>query len=280
MLHPAPPLGLERVANCATKVHRSNCSGGDVLSGAGRPEAAKRAVSTSLLITWSLQLVYLSGIVVFRSALAHAFLPYSKAGSPEVDALLSCILLIAVGSIGDWTNCTLAGALQGSGRQGLGAKIYGCTHWMLGTTLLWLLAFHLGWGVRGIWAALAVVSNVQCVFMAVCASSTSNTRTFTRVDRCCMHTMAIPQVSKRSGAGGMHCYVTLCVPDSWCLTEYTCSAPGGAGSGGNHSWCACADSCGHPGLGCRSTASTRTSGRRAWQLQQRKRQSRERASSE
>lgn len=57
--------------------------------------------------------------------------------------------------------------LQGAGQQTLGAKIYACTHWGLGTTLLWLFAFKLGLGVRGIWGALAVVSNVQCVFMAV-----------------------------------------------------------------------------------------------------------------
>ena len=59
--------------------------------------------------------------------------------------------------------------LQGAGQQTLGAKIYACTHWGLGTTLLWLFAFKLGLGVRGIWGALAVLSNVQCIFMAVCS---------------------------------------------------------------------------------------------------------------
>jgi hypothetical protein len=56
---------------------------------------------------------------------------------------------------------------QGTGRQARGAQIYALTHWCLGPFLLWLLPFRLGWGVRGIWAALAIISNTQVVFMAV-----------------------------------------------------------------------------------------------------------------
>jgi Na+-driven multidrug efflux pump len=136
-------------------------------AGAGEPQAAKRAVTTGLLISWSLQAVYLALLVSLRWQLAHAFLPYSAMGSREVTVLMECMLLIAAGSIGDWTNCTLGGALQGAGRQVLGAKIYACTHWGLGVVLLWLFAFHLGWEVRGIWLALSCISNVQCIFMVV-----------------------------------------------------------------------------------------------------------------
>lgn len=97
-------------------------------------------------------------------------MPHSLSGSPEILALRTCILLVAAGAVGDWTNCTLAGALQGAGKQNLGAAIYAGTHWILGTTLLYVFGFRLGWGVRGIWAALAVVSNVQCLFMSVRAT--------------------------------------------------------------------------------------------------------------
>jgi Na+-driven multidrug efflux pump len=119
------------------------------------------------MMTWALQLVFLSVLFTFRMPIAKLFLPYAAAGSAELMALLDCMMIIAVGSIGDWTNCALAGALQGAGRQTLGAVTYACTHWGLGIALLWLFAFQLGWEVRGVWAALAVASNVQCLLMGV-----------------------------------------------------------------------------------------------------------------
>ena len=117
--------------------------------------------------SWTLVIGYLCILVFFRNNISLAFLPHSLPGSPEVSALRTCILLVAAGAVGDWTNCTLAGALQGAGKQNVGAAIYAGTHWILGTTLLYIFGFKLGWGVRGIWAALAVVSNVQCFFMSV-----------------------------------------------------------------------------------------------------------------
>lgn len=57
--------------------------------------------------------------------------------------------------------------VQGTGRQMRGAQIYAFTHWCVGPFLLWLLPFHFGLGVQGIWATLAVISNLQVFFMSV-----------------------------------------------------------------------------------------------------------------
>jgi Na+-driven multidrug efflux pump len=129
--------------------------------------AAKRAVTTALLISWALVCVYLAIITPFRYNISRMFMPFADTNSQQISILADCILLLAAGALGDWTNCTLAGALQGAGRQYTGMKIYAVSHWCIGTALLWLYAFHLGFGVRGIWAALAVVSNVQCLLMGV-----------------------------------------------------------------------------------------------------------------
>jgi hypothetical protein len=62
---------------------------------------------------------------------------------------------------------TLILSSQSAGRQQLGAALYAVSHWVLGPSLLWLLPFHFGLGVRGIWAALAIVSFSQGLGTAV-----------------------------------------------------------------------------------------------------------------
>ena len=153
--------------NCYLKPGASSRTTRTAAAGAGDGKAAKRAIAAALSIIVVLVAVYLTGLLTLRTTLARLFFPFAAANSPELRTLQDCILLVAAGGLGDWTNCTLAGALQGAGRQDTGAKIYCVSHWLLGTSLLWLLGFQLGFGVRGIWAALAIVSNVQCLFMLV-----------------------------------------------------------------------------------------------------------------
>jgi Na+-driven multidrug efflux pump len=81
--------------------------------------------------------------------------------------LSTCILYGIAGSVGDWTNAIMGAALQGAGKQRLGARIYAATHWLLGPILLYTFAFRWGWGVVGIWAAIALVNTVQSGFMLV-----------------------------------------------------------------------------------------------------------------
>jgi Na+-driven multidrug efflux pump len=57
--------------------------------------------------------------------------------------------------------------VQGTGRQMTGAKLYAFTHACCGPVLLWLFPFHFKLGVQGIWITLAVISNLNVVFMTV-----------------------------------------------------------------------------------------------------------------
>jgi MATE family multidrug resistance protein len=110
--------------------------------------------------------VYVACLVFFRQSISLAFLPH--AGAAEVAMLSTCLLLLAVGQFADWTNCTLSGALQGAGKQRLGACIYGFSMWTLAPVSFYFFAFQCGWGVTGIWAGMALVFNVQVVIMLVC----------------------------------------------------------------------------------------------------------------
>jgi Na+-driven multidrug efflux pump len=121
----------------------------------------------SVAMTVGLLAVYLSLVLTFRNSLSLMFLSHSASDSSEVQTLRKCILLVAAGSVGDWLNTTLAGALKGAGHQQRGAWLYGVTHWGLGAALLYQFVFRFNWGVIGIWVALAIVANVQCVCMVV-----------------------------------------------------------------------------------------------------------------
>jgi Na+-driven multidrug efflux pump len=89
-------------------------------AGAGRPDAARHAVVVAMSSTLALIAVSAAGLAASRGWLARVFLPEvssaSEAHSTEARmALKDCLLLIAASMPGDWCNCTLNGALQGTG---------------------------------------------------------------------------------------------------------------------------------------------------------------------
>lgn len=57
----------------------------------------------------------------------------------------------------------LAGVLTGLGRQLFGAAVALGAYWCCGLPLAVLLAFHLGYGIKGLWIALAVASSLVCI---------------------------------------------------------------------------------------------------------------------
>lgn len=135
--------------------------------GAGNTTAAKGTIRVAITICSVMMVLWLSILVPCRALLASLFFPKLQLHSGASRALMDCILLIAVGSPGDWINCTLSGVLQGTGRQGTGARIYVIAYWCFGPILLWLFAFRLDWGIRGIWLMLAILQNVLVLVMAV-----------------------------------------------------------------------------------------------------------------
>lgn len=69
--------------------------------------------------------------------------------------------------LGDGLNAVVGGILRGAGRQELGALLNLCSYWGLGLPSAYLLAFNAGWGLRGLWAGLAICTTVQAFVMLV-----------------------------------------------------------------------------------------------------------------
>ena len=63
----------------------------------------------------------------------------------------------------------LSGVLRGTRRQKEGAIANACCNWAVGVPLQVLLAFRLGWGVAGLWWALAASSVLQTSVLAALA---------------------------------------------------------------------------------------------------------------
>lgn len=59
--------------------------------------------------------------------------------------------------------------LRGCGRQKQGAVANLVVNWVVGLTLQVVLAFNRGWGITGLWWALAFSSILQSVVLAVLA---------------------------------------------------------------------------------------------------------------
>eukprot|EP00892_Ulva_mutabilis_P006630 jgi/Ulvmu1/4339/UM002_0062.1 len=160
---------------CAFMVPLGICQGVRIrvsnLLGAGNATAAKGTIAVAVTLCLGLITLCLAILVPSRALLARVFFPELTLDSDPSKALMDCILLIAAGLPADWLNCTLSGVLQGTGRQALGAQVYVVTYWCIGPVAVWLFAFHFDWRVRGIWAALAVLANVEVLFMIAAIST-------------------------------------------------------------------------------------------------------------
>lgn len=135
--------------------------------GAGNATAAKGTIVIAITFCSVMIVLWLSVLVPCRAMITRLYFPNIQLHSVASRALMDSIVLIALGVPGDWINCTLSGILQGTGRQATGARIYVLTYWCVGPILLWLFAFWLNWGVRGIWMMLAILTNLQALVMAV-----------------------------------------------------------------------------------------------------------------
>lgn len=74
-------------------------------------------------------------------------------------ALCCCAALFVV----DALNCVAQGILRGAGRPGIGAVLNSVGYWGLGVPLAAYFGLHLGWSVKGFWAALLTTSATMSV---------------------------------------------------------------------------------------------------------------------
>jgi MATE family multidrug resistance protein len=120
----------------------------------GRRDPAGTAISgwTALL---------LSGLFMGAAGLALFFFPGAIARLYTPDAAViavsaSLLRIAAFFELFDGFQVVAGGALRGLGDTRSPAWAHFTGYWLAGLPLSWLLCFHFGWGVRGIWVGLTV----------------------------------------------------------------------------------------------------------------------------
>eukprot|EP00892_Ulva_mutabilis_P003459 jgi/Ulvmu1/1485/UM011_0215.1 len=158
------------IVACAFMVPLGICQGARIrvtnLLGSGKENAAMRITGIALTVCAVAVALYLALLIPGRAALSRVFLPHDPLDSAIAQAFMRCLLLVAAMAPADWVNSTLAGVLQSTGHQAVGAYIYVGTYWCAGPPALWCFTFYLGWGVYGIWATLTVLANLQVLCMS------------------------------------------------------------------------------------------------------------------
>ncbi|HEX2677870.1 MAG TPA: MATE family efflux transporter, partial [Polyangiales bacterium] len=136
------PLGL--AIGAATRV-------GNTI-GEGNPEAARRTARLALAMTGGVM-----SCCALSIAASHRVLPAAFSEDPGVIAVAAGLLPIAaMFQIFDGTQVVCGGILRGMGRTRAPAVGHFVGYYVLGLPVGYWLAFHAGWGVRGLWWGLLV----------------------------------------------------------------------------------------------------------------------------
>nr|GME15668.1 protein DETOXIFICATION 16-like [Ipomoea batatas] len=131
--------------------------------GAGEPVAARRAVSTGIL------LVIAEGILAATVMVSvHKVWGYCYSTEEEVVAYVGQMLLLLAGShFLDGIQCVLSGAARGCGWQHIGAIINLGAYYLVGLPAAIFLAFVLHVGGKGLWLGTMVALFVQAILLAI-----------------------------------------------------------------------------------------------------------------
>lgn len=93
------------------------------------------------------------------AGLALTFAPrwIARPYSPEAAVIAAAITLLRIAAlfeIFDGFQIVATGALRGLGDTRTPAYAHLAGYWLFGMPVAWLLCFHYGWGVSGIWVGL------------------------------------------------------------------------------------------------------------------------------
>jgi putative MATE family efflux protein len=133
------------------------------LVGAGRFPEAKRNVWTYFGVSFALSAVLIVGLYALRVPLISFF---TKDGA--ISALAYTILLISFArETGRVANMVIIPALKGSGDVLFPVIIGVVVMWGVGVVGAWIMGVALGWGLAGVWIALAVDEWIRSVFVAL-----------------------------------------------------------------------------------------------------------------
>ncbi|KAG2486121.1 hypothetical protein HYH03_015216 [Edaphochlamys debaryana] len=134
--------------------------------GAGEPTAARRA--GILAVALSGGFMALAGVawLVLRGQLGRVF----SEDPAVVEIFKQLALFAALFQISDGLMGSSQGVLRGCGHQHLTAVFNLIGFWLVGVLLAWLLCFHAGMGLNGLWTGIAAGDMATCVLnLAACA---------------------------------------------------------------------------------------------------------------
>ena len=139
--------------------------------GAGLPHQASLTSRVALAISFSLSLFVATNLVTFRH-----YIPQLFTTDPAIDSLAESLGFVTASlQIPDSMNVVVQGALRGSGRQSLGAKLNFSAYYLLGIPFGSVLAFSFHKGLEGMWIGLsAALSTIAIVGVFIIQTSDWN----------------------------------------------------------------------------------------------------------
>ncbi|CAO3614686.1 unnamed protein product [Mucor hiemalis] len=133
------------------------------LLGAQRPKQARIAARTALVVGTAVGATNSLALFIFRSKWAYIF-----TSDPEVAQIVTNVLpLVSLFVFADNIAGVADGVLNGMGRQHVGAWCNLASYYIFALPIGFWLCFKRGWGLSGLWSALAGSLIVACLLTVV-----------------------------------------------------------------------------------------------------------------
>lgn len=137
--------------------------------GAGKPEAARVAVSAVLVLAVAEFLIASTAIYLCRGVLGYAF-----SGEEEVvNGVEQMVPLLCASIIMDSSQAVLSGVARGSGWQHIGAYVNLGSYYMVGIPVALILGFVLDLKGKGLWSGLVAGATVQSFSLSLITALTN-----------------------------------------------------------------------------------------------------------
>ncbi|KAI3976599.1 hypothetical protein MKX01_008457 [Papaver californicum] len=130
--------------------------------GAGRPQAARLAVCSVMIITLIELVVVSLGLFACRNIMGYAYSNEKEV----VDYVTEMVPLICLSVIMDSLQGVLSGVARGCGWQHIGAYVNLGAFYLAGIPVAVLLGFRLHYGGRGLWIGILTGSSIQTAMLA------------------------------------------------------------------------------------------------------------------
>jgi MATE family multidrug resistance protein len=127
------------------------------------PAEVKVAIFTNVLLTVGIGVSCSTLVFLLRHKLGFLYTTDARL----VSELASVLNVFAVFVISDGLNCVFSGIVRGAGRQELGGIVNITAYYIVGLPTAWVLAFHRGFGLMGIWYGLAIANLLACCMMGM-----------------------------------------------------------------------------------------------------------------